>query len=181
MEYKENALTYKRKMSGADILRFAKAILFPVLLFIFAVVTIFQFAVFGSSILAPLIGVMWVGGVICALLIPSQKTSILNETHVTIAIYIVTLIAVRALIKMLSGVSSEMMQSAFNQPLPLTGGETFSGYLQTLLYITTVMTPLGFIGMEAKKVFTFRKKNNKGKELERLRGYRYNNRQHFDG
>lgn len=173
-------ITYKRKMTGYEFLRYIKAIGFPAGLFIFTMIVLSKFAVFGSSILAPLIGVMWAVGVICSLLIPSQKQSILNETHITIAIYLLTLIAVRAIIRMLSGVSSEMMMSAFNQAIPLTGGSTITGYMQTLMWITTVMTPLGFIGMQGKKVFTFRKKANKDKELTRLRGYRQNNTNHYD-
>ena len=173
-------ITYKRKMSGYELWKYVRAIGFPVAVFIFSIFVLNRFAVFGSSILAPLLGVMWACGVVCAILIPSQKISILNETHITIAIYLLTLVAVRAIIKMLSGVSSEMMMSAFNQAIPLTGGSTITGYMQTLMWITTVMTPLGFIGMQAKKVFTFRKKSNKNKELERLRGFRQNNQAHFD-
>lgn len=176
-----NNLTYKQRMGGAQLLKYIRAIGFPIIMFGCAMFTISQFGKFGSTILAPLIGVMWVGGVVCAWLIPSQRTSVLNETHITLAVYLLTLFAIRILIKMLSGVSSEMMQSAFNQPLPLTGGSTITGYLQTLMWITTVMTPLGFIGMQGKKVFTFRRKANKNKELERLRGYRQNDRTHFDG
>ena len=176
----ERSITYKRRLGGAELVRYIKAIGFSLSLFVFAMYVLMKFGNFGTSILAPLIGVMWVFGVICAVSIPSQKTSILNETHITIAVYLVTLIAVRVLIKLVSGVSSEMLMSSFNQPLPLTGGSTISGYLQTMMWITTVMTPLGFIGMEGKKVFTFRKKANKNKELERLRGFRQNDKQHFD-
>lgn len=175
-----NDLTYKQRMGGAQLLKYLKAIGLSVVLFVFSMITINNFGKFGSSILAPLIGAMWVGGVICAWLIPSQKTSILNETHITIGVYLITLFAIRLLIKMLSGVSSEMMQSAFNQPLALTSGSTITGYLQTLMWITTVMTPLGFLGMQGKKVLTFRKKANQKKELERLRGFRQNDRQHME-
>lgn len=181
MESNSKPITYKRKMTGQEFWRYVKAIGFSSGLFIIAMVVLSQFARFGSVVLAPLVAAMWVFGVVCAILIPSQKQSILNETHITIAIYLVTLIAVKTLIKLISGVSSEMMMSSFNQAIPLTGGSTITGYLQTLMWITTVMTPLGFIGMQAKKVFTFRKKANKNKELERLRGFRQNNHEHFDG
>lgn len=167
-----NTLTYKHSNTSANAMRYLKAIGFPVGIFLLALFCISRFAAFGLNIVAPLTGAMWVFGVICALLLPSHRGSILTETHVTIGCYLLALTGVRELIALVSGVSSEMLMSTYNQAIPLTSGSTISGYLQTFLWITAIMTPLGFFGMQGKRVFTFRHKASKAKEIDRLRGIR---------
>ena len=77
-----------------------------------------------------------------------------------------------------AGVSSEMLMASYNQAIPLTSGSTISGYLQSLLWIASVMTPLGFIGMQAKKIYSFHRKASKQKFFEQTRGLRDTGRPH---
>ena len=65
-----------------------------------------------------------------------------------------------------------MLMASYNQAIPLTSGSTISGYLQTLLWIASVMTPLGFVGMQGKKIYSFRRKASKQKFFEQTRGLR---------
>ena len=85
---------------------------------------------------------------------------------------------IRELIALVSGVSSEMLMASYNQAIPLTSGSTISGYLQSLLWIASVMTPLGFMGMQAKKIYSFRRKASKQKFFEQTRGLRDTGRPH---
>ena len=94
-----------------------------------ALFVITRFAQFGSNLIAPLTGIMWAFGALCALLLPSQRVSTLTETNVTIACYLLSMAGIRELIALVSGVSSEMLMASYNQAIPLTSGSTISGYL----------------------------------------------------
>ena len=174
----KSPITYKKGVSGADIYRYIKAVGLPVGVFLLALFVITRFAAFGGNLIAPLTGIMWAFGTVCALLLSSHRTSILTETHVTVGCYLIALTGLRAVISLVSGVSSEMLMASYNQAIPLTSGSTISGYLQTLLWIAAVMTPLGFIGMQAKKVYSFKKKVSKQKFFEQTRGLRDSGRTH---
>ena len=71
-----------------------------------------------------------------------------------------------------------MLMATYNQPIPVTSGAAFSGYLQTMLWITTIMTPVGFIVMEVKKLFTLRRTAETKKFHDNLLGVRKNGRPH---
>ena len=165
-------LTYKQKMSGADLFRYVKAVAIPLAVFILSLIAIQSLAGFGSKLVAPLTGIMWCAGAICAIIMPAHRSSILTETHVTIACYLSALIVFKELIALLSGVSSEMLMDAFGQAIPVTSGSAITGWLQTLLWITAAMTPAGYIAMQVKRVFTFHKNKAKDKTFEQLRGIR---------
>lgn len=165
-------ITYKQKMSGTDLFRYVKAIALPLGVFVLSLIVISQLAGFGTYLVAPLTGVMWCLGAVACLLLPSHRSSILNETHMTIGIYLITLFALKSIISIMSGVSSEMLMQTFNQSIPTTSGSAISGYLQNLMWITAVMTPVGFVGMQGKKIFTFRRKASKEKFMEQTRGIR---------
>ena len=165
-------ITYKKGVNGADIYRYVKAVGIPVSVILLALFVINRFAQFGDNLIAPLTGIMWSFGALCALLLPSHRVSILTETHVTIVCYLLSMTGIRELIALVSGVSAEMLMASYNQAIPLTSGSTISGYLQTLLWIAAVMTPLGFVGMQAKKVYSFRRKASKQKFFDQTRGLR---------
>ena len=168
----DKTLTYRHGNGAKDILRYMKAIALPVGIFLLCLFCISSFAGFGTIIVAPLTGVMWGFGVLCAILLPSHRNTILNETCVTIGCYVAALVVIEQLISLISGVSAETLMAAFNQVVSVTGGSTFAGYLNTFMWITTIMTPIGFVGLQVKRLFTFKRKANKAKALEQARGIR---------
>ena len=179
MERTEEKLTYKRAQSNADIFRYLKAIALPVFNFLLAMFTIDHFNLFGYDLIAPLTGVMWGCGALVAFFQPSHRRSVLKETHVTTAVYLISLIVIKELISTISGVSAEMLMATYNQVLPVTSGAAFSGYMQSLLWITTIMTPVGFIFMQVKKLFTMHRNQEAKKFHDKLLGTRRNGK-HFD-
>ena len=134
---------------------------------------------FGTKLVAPLTAIMICMGAICAIILPSHRSSILTETNVTVGIYLITLIALKHIISMMSGISSEMFMAVFNQAIPATSGSAISGWLQTLMWITAVMTPIGFVGMQGKRIFTFKRKASKEKFIEQTRGIRTTDNGHL--
>ena len=178
MEKSQDRLTYKRAQANADLFRYVKAIAFPVGIFMLAMFTIDRLSLFGVNIVAPLTSVMWIVGIVVGLIQPSIRRATLRETHITIGVYLISITLFKELVASISGISSEMLMATYNQPIPVTSGAAFSGYLQTMLWITTIMTPVGFIVMEVKKLFTLRRTAETKKFHDNLLGVRKNGRPH---
>ena len=157
-------------MSRSDLSRYIKAIALPIMIFILSLIAIQALDGFGSKLVAPLTALMICFGVICAIWLPSHRGTILTETNVTVGCYLLALLGLRQIIAMMSGVSSEMLMATFNQALPATSGSAISGWLQNLMWITAVMTPVGFIGLQGKRIFTFKRKNSKERFIDQTRG-----------
>lgn len=176
MEKSQDRLTYKRAQANADLFRYVKAIAFPVGIFMLAMFTIDRLSLFGVNIVAPLTSVMWIVGIVVGLIQPSIRRATLRETHITIGVYLISITLFKELVASISGISSEMLMATYNQPIPVTSGAAFSGYLQTMLWITTIMTPVGFIVMEVKKLFSFRRTAETKKFHDNLLGVHKNGR-----
>ena len=159
-------ITYKQKMSGTEIFKYVKAVFLPIFTFFLSLFAISTLKGLGTQLIAPCVALMWGFGVICAILLPSHRSSIMNETYITVGVYLITLVGLTALIGLLSGVSTESMMEVFNQSIPATSGSAIAGWMQNLLLITSVMTPLGFIGMQGKRLYSFKRKASKEKFLE---------------
>lgn len=171
MQNVKNA-TYVKKASGKDRTKLVWAIVFPVAVFFLSVIGISVFRNFGRILMAPLIGAMWIVGAGCALYMPSQRKSIITETLTVVATYNATLLSLRQLIAITSGVSSQMLMATFGQPLATASSNTIPGFLQNALYISAAMIPLGFLGMQGKRILQFRRSANKQRTMEQLRGIR---------
>ena len=103
---------------------------------------------------------------------PSHRKDIIKETLTFIATYNATLLGLRELIAITSGVSSQMLMATFGQPLATASANTIPGYLQSMLYISAAMIPFGFIGMQGKRILQFRRSANKQRTMEQLRNIR---------
>jgi hypothetical protein len=176
----EERITYKESISGREVLSYLKAAGVPAALFMLAMLVLSQFGLFGRNLLAPMVGAMWLFGVFVAFMIQSQRTSILTETHVAVAGYLAGMFGFRALIGLVAGTSSEQLMATYSQALPLSSGNTVSGFLQTMLWITSVMVPIGFMGMQGKKLIMFRKRLDKQRFFDQIRGIRNNGKEHND-
>lgn len=164
--------TYVKKASGKEKNKLVWAVVFPVAVFFFSIIGISVFKNFGRILMAPLIGAMWIVGAACALYMPSHRKDIIKETLTFIATYNATLLGLRELIAITSGVSSQMLMATFGQPLATASANTIPGYLQSMLYISAAMIPFGFIGMQGKRILQFRRSANKQRTMEQLRNIR---------
>lgn len=171
MQNRKN-FTYVKKASGKDKSRMIWSIFFPIGVFFLCIIGISTFKEFGRKLMAPLIGGMWIVGAACALYMPSHRRSIITETLTTIASYNASLLALRELIAITAGVSSQMLMATFGQPLATASANTIPGYLQTMLYISAAMIPFGYFGMQGKRILQFRRNANKNRTLEQLRNIR---------
>ena len=168
---KEN-IKYSPNVSTQDTMNLIKAIAIPTALFALALFVISSFANFGSFLIAPMTGGCWMVGFIVALIMPAQRKSTIRETEVFIGGYLLGLYAIKIVIGLASGVSAEMIAASFDQAIPTATGNAIPGYLQTMLLITAFMGPIGFVGMQGKRLLTFRRNQSMQKVFQRTQGIR---------
>lgn len=167
-------LTYK-KQSTSDFNRFVKPIVMPLVTLLLTVITVSIYVTpsvnsiapvsVGKVLIAPIVAIMWAFGAAVAWLLPSQRTSTLNETHLTIGGFLIAMLGFKLLYALLLNASTD---------IPV------AGYIQNMMWIGAIGTPIGFIGMMAKKIYTFKRKASNKKFYEQIHSYRDSGRKHQD-
>ena len=168
----DSRVTYKQGISKTELTNYATAIATPIGVFLLALVVISNFGAFGKNIIAPASSVMWLASAIVALKIPSQRKSTLKEGYIAVAGYLAGLFLLKFLIGIAASTSSEQLMASYNQVMPTSTGSTISGFLQSMLWILSFMTPITFLGMMGKKFVQFRRTLSKDKVLQQIRGIR---------
>lgn len=148
---------YRENMSRKEAVGIAKAAGLPLSVLALCLYTISSFGAFGTGLVCPLSGAMWMTGFITALFVPSMRREVIAQTQITIATYCVTLLMLKIVIGVVSGVSSAMIAASFDQAVPAPTGNAIPGYLQNILWFSAVLIPLGFIGMQGKRLLQFHK------------------------
>ncbi len=172
MQRQTEVLTYKSDMSKQEAFRIFKAIGLPIGVFALSMFVVQNFASFGTKLLCPLIAAMWLVGFVVALLMPAQRSEVLNQTMGMIAIYCGALIGLKILLAVVSGASSEMIAASYDQAIPMSTGNAIPGYLQTMMWFVAVLMPIGDISMQAKRLKDFKHNQTLQKTMGRVRGTR---------
>lgn len=165
-------ITYKHGISNKEMSGYLWAVGFPTLVFALAMVVIMQFGRFGANLIAPMTGAMWVCGAACGLILPSHRKNILTQTHWTIIGYLVGLLGLREVIRLVSGTTTQMLMATYQQAMPAASNTSLSGFLEYMLWILTVMVPIGFLVMQGKTIMLFRRKVSHQKFFDQVRGIR---------
>ena len=172
MEKQIETLTYKQNMSKAEVYRVMKAVGIPISVFALGLYTISNFANFGTLIICPLSGAMWFVAVVVAFLMPAQRNEVLNQAMITCSSYYAGLFGLRLLLGIISGASSEMIAASYDQAIPMSTGNAIPGYVQTMIWFVAVLVPIGFIGMQGKRLLNFRHSQTLQKMFGQKRGIR---------
>lgn len=163
---------YRQSMTSQEAWSYIKAVGFPVLILLLSMLSISVFSQFGVNLIAPFTAAMWTIGVVLSFIIRSQRKEILNQTLAFIGIYQITLLGFREAIKLVSNVTTEQIMASYDQVITSSYSSAIPGYLQNALWMTAVGVPLGYIGMQGKRLFQFRKKISKEKALGQYRSIR---------
>lgn len=172
MNRRDDTLTYKQNMSKTEVYHVIKAIGIPMFVFGLGMFTISNFANFGTKLICPASGIMWISGVIVAFLMPSMRKEVLNQTMITCTIYYGVMLGLKMALGLLSGVSSEMIAASYDQAIPTATGNVMVGYVQTFMWFSAVLIPLGHIGMQGKRLLQFRKTQSLHKTFGQKRSMR---------
>lgn len=173
-------LTYKQRMSMNELSGYIKAVGLPILIFALGLFTIKEYGAFGTKLTSPMLSVMWIIAAITSLLLPAQRHNILKETFVTIGCYCVTLLVLHYFLAMVSGVSAQMLMASFDTAVGTAQGNTMTGYIQIAMWISSVMVPVGYAGVQVKRLFSFKKLVAPDRKLRELRSIRKTNVEHID-
>ncbi|MCR5480206.1 MAG: hypothetical protein K6F27_10165 [Ruminococcus sp.] len=163
---------YKQSITSQEAWQYIKAVLFPILMLLLSMYSISTFSQFGLRLIAPLTAVMWVIGVLIGLIMPAMRKEVLNQTLVFIGCYQLALLGWREAIKLVSNVTSEQIMASYNQVITMSQSSAIPGYLQNALWMTAIGVPIGYIGMQGKRLFQFKKKMSKDKALRQYRSIR---------
>lgn len=163
---------YKQSMTSQEAWAYIRSIGFPVLVLLLTMFSVSIFSEFGIRLIAPFTAVMWAMGVVEGIFMSSQRKEILNQTLAFIGIYQVTLLGWREAIKLVSNVTTEQIMASYNQVITLSQSSALPGYLQNALWMTAVGVPIGYITMQGKRAFQFRKRMSKDKALRQYRSIR---------
>ena len=176
----KKSITYKQNMSAYELKGYIKAVAMPVFVFMLSSFTVKEFDDFGEKLLSPMIAIMWIVSAICSLWVASQRTDIIRQTIVTIGCYCGSLLTLRMLLSIVSGVSTQMLIASFDTPIGNASSNTMTGYLQFAMWLGAVMTPIGFVGIQIKKIFAFKRLSTPDRFINRLRSIRKTNTRHTD-
>ena len=172
MQQPDNNLTYKQNMSKTEVLHVIGGIGIPLGVFCFSLMTISSLTYIKTPLITQMIGLMWISGLVVAFLMPSMRREVINQTMITITTYCFTLLGLKIIYGMVAGVSAEMISASLGQSMPMATGNALPGYLSNILMITTVMVPIGFIGMQGKRLLQFKHNQSLQKQMGRVRGIR---------
>jgi len=173
MQKETKTLVYRQNMSKNELFKVIKAIGLPLAVFGLNIFTISNFAAFGAKLICPLLGAMWSIGFITALLVPIQRHEAISQTIIMCTVYCLTLLGFKIVLGFVSGVSAEMIAASYDQALPTASGNVLPGYVQTALWISSLMIPMTNIGMQVKRVYNFKRANTREKELAKARDTRH--------
>ena len=129
---------------------------------------------FGSKIITPLTGAMWVVGAVFALILPSQREEIIRHTKWFILGYVGILFLYRYVIIAVSGVSADNLTAAFNQAIASSSATAVVGWLQNFLWIIAITYPIAYFIFQAKKIPQFFGTRSKQRATREIRDVRDN-------
>lgn len=169
------SFTYKTYSARKETGKVLGVILMPIITLALAFFTVAAFGSFGTKLLCPFIALMWLAGVIVAVIVPQQREEILSRTMKIIIAYDVVMLLLKVAISAASGVSSEMLAASFDQPVTLSGGNILPGILQNVLNIYVYVLPVAHFTLLVKTFLEFRRNVTIRKAFGRARGIRSNN------
>lgn len=163
-------ITYKKKLGGRTILKLLRSIFFPIGAFVLTLLAVNVYGDgFGKNIIGLFVSIMWGVSIILAFIFPSQRDTIIKEVLVVILIYTVGLMGLREVILAVSGVTTQTLMASFGQQIPQSSGNAALGWLQTSLWIFSILVPIGFLGYQVKRLLNFRRMTRKTQFMEQKR------------
>lgn len=129
---------------------------------------------FGTMWIVPAVSSMWLMGAFTAWFISEEREGTIKETKWAIFGFLGFLFLYRIAIGLIASISSEQMGAALNITVPAASGMAAAGFLQNILVIISVMTPIGFLVWCAQKFKTYHGRETKQSAFDRIKGIRKN-------
>lgn len=172
------SITYRPGMSRQETYGMIKAVGVPLIVFALCLYTISNFGSYGSKVICPMSGAVWLGGFLTALYLPVERRQTISQTMGICTIYCCTLLGLKIALGIVSGASAEMIAASYDQPIPLATGNALPGVLSNIMMIGSAFIPGSYLAMLLKKVVQYRKTKNMQETYEQVRGINNSGHQH---
>jgi len=167
-------LVYSNTISSRQIIEIVKIVLFYAFELVFWLVVAKLYMNFGTKWITPAVSAMWIMGAITTYFIREERESTIKETKWTILGFLAFLLLYKVVIGLIAPISSEQMGAALNITIPAASGMAAAGFLQNILWIVSVMTPIGFLVWCAQKFRVYHGRATKQEAFQRIKGIRKN-------
>lgn len=129
---------------------------------------------FGKYIITIGVAAVLIVSAIVAAILPAQRIECIKDMKKGLALYLTALFGYRFILMAMQGVSAEDLSAALNMSMPAASGTSMSGWLQNVLWIVSILTPVGLVGMQLKKISQFFGTQKKSAATRRIRDIRDN-------
>lgn len=165
-------LVYANKKSTELLLKSTKIILLYAIIFVLWIVVARLYANFGTKWIVPSVSAMWIIGAITTYAVPDDRENTVKSTRNAVAGYLLFLFLYRFVIQYISGFSSQELAVSLGINITATAGMAIGAWLQNILLITSVMTPVGYLIWCAQKFKTFHGRETKSGAFNRIKDIR---------
>lgn len=170
MEKKD--LVYEKGVSRRDIIQILYDVGLPMGVFSLGLYTISTYAEFGTRLISPVSVGMWLTGIIVSIIMSGDRRDIIRQTLIACGLYFAAMLGLKYILAIVSGVSGEMIAASYDQTIPTVSGNILPGVASNAIWAVSFMYPAGFIGMQGKRLFQFRRTRNKAIAMGRARDIR---------
>lgn len=165
-------LVYEKGISRRDILQVLYDIGLPMGVFSLGLYVISTYAEFGTRLISPVASAMWLIGIAVAIIMPGDRREVIRQTVIACGLYFGAMLLLKYVLAVVSGVSGEMIAASYDQTIPTVSGNILPGVASNAIWAVSFMYPAGFIAMQGKRVFQFRRTRNKTQAMGRARDIR---------
>lgn len=165
-------IVYENNLRSLHLKSVVKTALFYICEIIAWLVVAKLYGNFGVKVMTPLISLMWLAGAITTFFIKEERAETIKQTKWFIYGYIGLLFLYRLLVQYIASISIADMTASLNISMATVSGAAASGFLQNMLMILSVFTPLAFITWCAKKFVTYHGKMTKQDAFAKIKDIR---------
>lgn len=171
-------LVYEKGISRREILQVLYDVGLPMGVFSLGLYVISTYAEFGTRLITPVSSIMWGFGVVVSILMPGDRREVIRQTVIFCGLYFAAMLALKFILAVVSGVSGEMIAASYDQTIPIVSGNILPGVASNAIWAVSFMYPVGFIAMQGKRLFQFRRTRNKTQAMGRARDIRDTGKKH---
>lgn len=165
-------LVYSNVFSMHQLVSTIKIVLFYAFELVLWLVVAKLYLNFGTKWITPAVSAMWLMGAVTTYLIREEREGTIKETKWAILGFLAFLLLYRIVINLIASISSEQMGAALNITIPAASGMAAAGFLQNILWIVSVMTPIGFLVWCAQKFRVYHGRATKQEAFQKIKGVR---------
>jgi len=166
----EQHLTYGKSARPENWIANLKIIGFYVAVVIFWLLIASVYRGFGRGWLIPAVSIMWLSGAVTSYVAQNDQENTLRETRWVILGFLSFLLIYRSILPLIVPLTSAQMSAALDLNIPAVSGTAIAGTLQTILLLTSVLTPVGYLIWCGQKIRQYHGRRTRQNMFEQIKG-----------